>query len=164
MQGERTGWRDQEISGRHRTWGVNCTAVDLDLVLVEYHLARPVAIVEYKHFRAKVELGHANYRALRDLANRAGLPFLIAFYWPDTWAFRVHPMNDNALRHFDYGGTLCTEREYVERLYRLRSLYITETLLPSLSAQLPHEGIDRESPEQLAFPGVTTSRPATSRA
>lgn len=151
MSGERTGWRDQEISGRHRTWGVNCTAVDLDLVLVEYHLARPVAIVEYKHFRAKVELGHANYRALRDLADRAGLPFLIAFYWPDTWAFRVHPMNDNALRHFEYGGHLFSEREFVERLYKLRSLFIKETLLPQLGTGLPAWPGELDAPEQMAL-------------
>lgn len=100
---ERSGWRDQAISERHRMWGVHCTAVDLDLVLVEYHLARPVALVEYKHYRAKFEPGHANYRALRDLADRAGLPFVVAFYWPDTWSIRVHPMNDPALRHFEPG-------------------------------------------------------------
>lgn len=151
MTGERTGWRDQAISGRHRTWGVNCTAVDLDLVLVEYHLARPVAIVEYKHFRAKVELGHANYRALRDLADRAGLPFLIAFYWPETWAFRVHPMNDHALRHFEYGGHLFNEREYVERLYRLRSIFIAETLLPQLGTGLPAWPDELDAPEQMAL-------------
>jgi len=151
VNGERTGWRDQAISGRHRAWGVNCTAVDLDLVLVEYHLARPVAIVEYKHFRAKVELGHANYRALRDLADRAGLPFLIAFYWPDTWAFRVHPMNDNALKHFEYGGHLFNEREFVERLYRLRSIFVEETLLPQLGTRLPAWPLDLDAPEQMAL-------------
>lgn len=128
---------------------MNCTAVDLDLVLVEYHLARPVAIVEYKHFRARVELGHANYRALRDLADRAELPFLIAFYWPTTWSFRVHPMNDHALRHFEYTGQLFSEREYVERLYRLRSLFITENLLPSLNAQVPRWPQELDAPEQL---------------
>lgn len=30
---ERTGWRDEEISARHRIWGVNCPAVDLDFLM-----------------------------------------------------------------------------------------------------------------------------------
>ncbi len=46
--GERTGWRDREISQRQRRWGFHCAAVDLDFVLVEYCVAAPVAIVEYK--------------------------------------------------------------------------------------------------------------------
>lgn len=149
--GERTGWRDQAISERHRLWGVHCTAVDLDLVLVEYHLARPVALVEYKHHRARFEPGHANYRALRDLADHAGLPFVIAFYWPDTWSFRVHPMNDAALRHFEPGQQLFTEREFVERLYRMRSLFVQEALLPTLSTRLPTWPNDLDAPVQLAL-------------
>lgn len=148
---ERTGWRDRAISERHRAWGVACTAVDLDLVLVEYHLARPVAIVEYKHWQATLELGNANYRALRDLADKARLPFVIAFYWPDSWAVRVHPMNDYALRHFEPAGQLFTEREYVERLYRLRSIFIEESLLPSLGSRLPGWPGQLDAPDQLAL-------------
>ena len=32
---ERTGWRDEEISRRHRLWGVSCAATDIDFLLVE---------------------------------------------------------------------------------------------------------------------------------
>ena len=50
---ERTGWRDERISQRHRLWGVECQAIDLDFLLVEYRSEyddiRPVAIIEYKH-------------------------------------------------------------------------------------------------------------------
>lgn len=152
---ERTGWRDQAISERHRLWGVHCTAVDLDLVLVEYHLARPVALVEYKHRRARFEPEHANYRALRDLADRSGLPFVVAFYWPETWSFRVHPMNDIALRHFEPGVQLFTEREFVERLYRMRSLFVQEALLPTLSTRLPAWPADLDAPVQLALVAET---------
>lgn len=148
---ERTGWRDQAISERHRLWGVRCTAVDLDLVLVEYHLARPVALVEYKHHRARFEPDHANYRALRDLADRAGLPFVVAFYWPETWSLRVHPMNDAALRHFEPGAQLFTEREFVQRLYRMRSLLVEETLLPTLSTRLPRCPSELDAPQQLVL-------------
>ena len=46
---ERTGWRDEKISLRHRMWGFDCPAVDVDFVMVEFDRARVVAIVEYKN-------------------------------------------------------------------------------------------------------------------
>jgi hypothetical protein len=149
MNVERTGWRDQSLSERHRSWGAGCTAVDLDLVLVEYHLARPVAIVEYKHHRGTVDLGSPNYRALRDLADRAGLPFIVAFYWPDVWAFRVQPMNEAALQHFAPGGELFTERQFVERLYRLRSAFVHDALLPGLRSVFPSAPLGLEEPSEV---------------
>src|SRR5678815_2099094 len=101
---ERTGWRDQELSQRHRLWGFNCPAVDLDFLMVEYNMGLPVGLIEYKHHCAQApNLRHATYRALCDLADGyrdEGLPFLIAFYWPDLWAFRITPVNPLAQKHF----------------------------------------------------------------
>ncbi len=136
---ERTGWRDQAISQRHRKWGVSCPAVDLDFLLVEYNLGAPIALVEYKHERAYLpDPRHATYRALRNLCDHYSpdpLPFLVAFYWPDCWAFRVHPMNDTARE--GYAEEECmTEREYVARLYGLRKLAITRQVLSTLNDRL----------------------------
>src|SRR5262245_54940974 len=90
---ERTGWRDAEISQRHRMWGFNCPAVDLDFLMVEYNIGKPVGLVEYKHYCAAFpNVQHATYRALAELADVAMLPFVIAFYWPAIWAFVVHPV------------------------------------------------------------------------
>lgn len=70
--GERTGWRDQEISRRHRRWGFHCMATDVDFLLVEHHVGMPIALVEYKHWRARpVNLDHPSYLALVALADRA---------------------------------------------------------------------------------------------
>lgn len=33
---ERTGWRDENLSRRHREWGFHCPAVDLGFLLIEY--------------------------------------------------------------------------------------------------------------------------------
>ena len=67
---ERTGWRDARISARHRLWGFNCPSVDLDFLLVEYHLGKPVGLVEYKHYQAQEpNVIHPTYRALIDLAD-----------------------------------------------------------------------------------------------
>lgn len=140
---ERTGWRDESISRRHREWGFNCPAVDLDFLVAEYNIGKPVALIEYKHFRARQPvLKHATYRALADLADgyaNSPLPFLIAFYWPDIWAFRVTPVNNVANQHFADGELLC-ERDFVARLYRLRRLTLTRHLEAFLNTALPRAG------------------------
>lgn len=139
---ERTGWRDESISRRHRTWGFNCPAVDLDFLVAEYHIGKPVGLIEYKHFKAQTpNVLHPTYRALTALAdgyNDGPLPFLIAFYWPDIWAFRVTPVNDCAKEHFRMGEVL-SELTFVKRLYKLRSLVLTEHLMKSLNTTLPEE-------------------------
>ncbi len=137
---ERTGWRDESISRRHRDWGFNCPAVDLDFLVAEYNIGKPVALIEYKRYTAQVpNVLHPTYRALSDLADKysdGSLPFLIAFYWPDIWAFRIHPVNPCAKGHF-YEGEMLTERQFVYRLYRLRSLVLTDHLMKSLNDVLP---------------------------
>lgn len=137
---ERTGWRDGAISARHREWGFNCPAVDLDFLVAEYNVGKPVALIEYKHFLARTPvLEHATYRALTDLSDNyleGSLPFLVAFYWPDIWAFRCLPVNGTAKAHFTDGEVL-TEREFVTRLYRLRRLRLTRELEGKLNDILP---------------------------
>ncbi len=136
---ERTGWRDEAISGRHRHWGFNCPAVDLDFVVAEFNIGKPVALIEYKHNRAREpDTRHATYRALSELADgyRNPLPFLIAFYWPEIWAFKIMPVNATARAHFSEGEVLC-ERDFVQRLYRLRRLTLAKHLTDTLGTQLP---------------------------
>lgn len=136
--GERTGWRDQEISRRHRRWGFELTAVDLDFLLVEYHIGVPVALVEYKHHRATaVDLDHPTYQALRNLADRPpALPFVIARYWPDVWAFHVQPAN-NAAEHWLHGSADLSEAEWVGLLHHIRSVTAHETVMHNLNTQKP---------------------------
>lgn len=141
---ERTGWRDQEISARHRQWGMNCPAADLDFLMVEYNHGLPVALVEYKHHKVKfpIDLRHATYRAIRVLADGAGLPFLLAFYWPETWAFYVVPVNDIARERIPSNRQRLSEQEFVRGLYRLRKLAIETRVIASLSAaDLPASAI-----------------------
>ena len=137
---ERTGWRDAEISSRHRVWGFNCPAVDLDFLVVEYNIGKPVGLIEYKHFRARAPvLDHATYRALGALADGYGagpLPLMVAFYWPDIWAFRVLPVNAAAKSAFAHNEIL-SERDFVARLYRMRRLVLTRELNDRLCTTLP---------------------------
>lgn len=138
MSGERTGWRDQELSRRHRRWGFSCPAVDLDFVLVEFGLGVPVALVEYKHFRARrVDLEHPTYRALQALADRGpAIPFLVARYWPGVWAFAVQ--SANATAESLYGAEHhYSEAEFVAVLYDLRAATIQQQVLRHLNRERP---------------------------
>ncbi len=139
VRAESTGWRDKAMSERHRAWGFNCPAADLDLVMVEYNFGRPVGVIEFKHAGVDFpDLEHPTYRALTRLADASGLPFLLAFYWPSTWAFRVHPVNEHGTAHFR-DGELLTEREFVQRLYKLRRLTVADELAGRLMDELPYE-------------------------
>jgi hypothetical protein len=140
VRAESTGWRDQEISQRHRAYGFNCPAADLDFLLVEFNFGKPVALVEYKHHKVVFpDLKHPTYRAITALADAAKLPFLVAFYWPKQWAYRVWPANVEGHKHFK-AGELLTERRFVARLYRMRDLAIAESLAGQLNDDLPPEG------------------------
>jgi hypothetical protein len=139
---ERTGWRDQEISNRHRQWGFNCPGADLDFVMVEYNFGAPVAVVEYKHHKSNLIPNPSNptIRAIGSLYSADGqqLPLFIAKYWPESWAFRVCPYNEMARlmlmtdEWMDY-----TEREWVSLLYALRSQHLTNNVLSQLNDYKP---------------------------
>ncbi|MFH1013597.1 MAG: hypothetical protein V1769_03705 [Thermoplasmatota archaeon] len=138
-ENERTGWRDKEISHRHRVWGFNCPAVDLDFLMVEYNIGLPVALVEYKYFNAAIpNLKHPTYRALHALADSAQIQFYLAYYWPDIWAFKIIPINE--LSQIFYNSkmpVIFTERQYVEMMYRIRHRAIDEYVFKLLKNELP---------------------------
>ena len=128
---ERTGWRDEAISLRHREWGWNCPTADLDFVLCEYNRALPVAIVEYKERHAeKPDFKTATYRALKSLADLyspGSLPFFVATYDQHDFWFVVTCVND-AARYFFRGceGLVLTEQRYVRGLYLMRKICLSE--------------------------------------
>jgi len=145
---ERTGFRDQEISERHRFWGFDCPAVDIDFLMLEFNRGQPIAIIEYKRFTAQEpNPKHPSYRALSTLADgyagysmaideHGPLPCLIAFYWPKIWAFRIKLLNDAASACFD-DGEMLTERAYVKRLYWMRRTECPAPLVAGLCDRLP---------------------------
>ena len=119
-----------EISNRHRKWGFNCPAVDLDFLMLEYNHGKPCALVEYKHRRAAtVNPSHATYRALVALADGykdGPLACFVAIYNPDDWSFRVIPLNESAKAHYAHrmaDATITTrleEHQFVRSLHLLR--------------------------------------------
>lgn len=129
---ERTGWRDERISRRHREWGYNCPAVDLDFLVAEYNTGEPVALVEYKHEAAqRANLQHPTYRALRKLCGFGQLPFMVVYYRPEPWRFLILPANPRADGFYE-GPRSLSERDYVTSLYVLRKRVIQEHVLAKL--------------------------------
>lgn len=135
---ERTGWRDAALSERHRLWGFNCPAVDLDFVMLEYNYGAPCALVEYKHKNAQTpDTHHATYRALVLLADghhkltngkytHAPLPCFIATYDPESWSFNVLPLNETARKHYTHcTGKTLSEQRFVRSLHLLRKSVLT---------------------------------------
>ena len=153
---ERNGWRDEAISRRHRLWGISCSAVDLDFLLLEFNYQEPVALVEYKHIKARVAgIDSGRYMALRKLCDgfhkqgasgfvHAPIPCLIAIYDPETWVFRVLPLNQPAKRHYGHVSPdeWLTEYRFVKGLLKLRKSVLTsedELSLKTLALQQTNE-------------------------
>lgn len=131
---ERTGWRDEAISTRHREWGFDCPAVDIDWLAIDYDQGIPVALIDWKAIGAKnPNLNAVNYRVLRWVANKCFIPFLIVFYDSEKWCFHTIPANYYAKQ--EYENRWMSEREFVTSLYRLRG----RTIPPELYQHLRNE-------------------------
>lgn len=118
---ERTGKRDLALSGRHRDWGFDVPAVDIDW-FIEYDHAQARGLVEYKHEQAApADQKDPNHLALADLAgvDRAAVPFFGARYAGDFSWFRVVALNKEARVWLPERREM-TEDEWVALLYRIR--------------------------------------------
>lgn len=128
VRAERSGWRDLSLSQRHRKWGWDCPAVDLDFLFLEYDRGKAVAVVEYKHEDAAPQYpSHPTYQALIDLGNRAGLPVFAARYAGDFSWWKVTPLNAKAKEHVAAQTTM-SERDWVRLLYRVRGYDLPESV------------------------------------
>lgn len=128
---ERTGWRDEALSARHRAWGWDCPMVDIDFLVAEYDAKEPVAIIEYKsEYAAPQRATNASYQVLIKLATWAHIPFFNVRYACDFSWWKVTPLNGFAK---DVQPVRCEvdEREFVTFLYRLRGRALPEGLFDS---------------------------------
>lgn len=118
---ERTGWRDLGLSERHRRWGFDVPATDVDQ-FIEYDHKIPRALVEYKNEHAPVQHStHPNYCALYNFCEPRveQLPLLAVRYSDDFSTWTVVALNEAAR---DYQPTTATvnEDQFVGLLYRIR--------------------------------------------
>jgi len=130
---ERTGWRDERISFRHRQWGWDCPGVDLDWLFLEYDQGKAVAIVEYKHEKAgSLSLAHPTYQAMIDLSNRAGIPCFVVRYADDFSWWLATAMNAKGMRWIPRPQRM-TEREWVTFLYHIRGRELPQEVIRTIS-------------------------------
>lgn len=115
------------ISIRHREYGYDVPAVDLDLLLVEYDHALPVAVIDFKFgLGTVVNLRHASMRALGQLHSPAGeaLPTFVVRYHDDPWRFAFEAVNSQAIKTMTRLNIeprkVLTEPQFVQVMYQLR--------------------------------------------
>jgi len=134
--------RDAIISQRHRSWGLDCPAMDVDFMLIEYDRLKAIAIIDYKHENSTINTNSAGARVMANLADRAGIIACIVVYghseydknglWAaptensDMW-FNVIPLNAEAIERQPRKQKL-TEVEYVSWLYDTRGRVIPAKL------------------------------------
>lgn len=138
---ENLGFRDMDISNRHRLWGWDCPAVDIDFLMCEYNFGQPIGIVEYKHHNiGSVNPNNISYKVLKNLADQRinPIPFFVVLYWRDVWAFKVIPMNQKAESYVST-ATMMTEYDYVSLLYRIRRNTLKDQISDKLNKLLPDE-------------------------
>lgn len=118
---ESTGWRDAAISARHRMYGWDVPAVDIDFLMVEYDGGKPQALIEYKTLGAQVpDETNKSIAAIRELANAYPVPFLIVFYDSSNWSYCVFAGNEAAVEFLKSRRLVMCEQSYVQKLYALR--------------------------------------------
>lgn len=135
---ERSGWRDLDFNDRHRDWGFDCPATDIDKLFIEYNHGKASALVEYKHEQAGAQnMDHPTYQAMIDLANAASKPAFFVRYAGDFSWFRVFPMNPLATEWVGYDYQDLSERSYVQLLYRVRGIPCPLAVLDQLNDRDP---------------------------
>lgn len=108
--------RRAPVSSRHRTWGYDCPAVDLDSLEYDHRIAR--AIIEYKRQASgPPPVDDANTEALCDLADRADIPLYQVVYSADFTTWTVLAINSLARHDLCHQPVRWSEFEFVYFLY-----------------------------------------------
>lgn len=133
---ERSGWRDEALSRRHREWGFDCPMVDIDFLTVEYDYSTPTALIEYKKEDANVNFDEISdkgaspqsYKALKSLSDNSNIPLLVIIYTNNLKQYYVIPMNEFAYKYVPQEIVL-SELEYVALLYKMRRRQIPDNIV-----------------------------------
>lgn len=136
---ERSGWRDEWISRRHRDlYGRDCPALDLDFMLIEYDTAEPRALVEYKDEHAMFRIDHPSIVSLSKLGTRAEIPAFVCVYSKihgKDW--KITPLNLEATA-FVKETTSMPEARWVEILYLCRGGHAPADVIEALNGGPDH--------------------------
>lgn len=147
---ERTHFRDEAISERHREWDC-CGAVDIDFLLNEYRAGYPHALIEYKHRNAKLSkailseswtetreiLNDGTYRALINLGDMAKLPTMACIYNDDLSRYLLYPLNERS-RTYIPKLEVYSEMDYVQFLHDIRGLKMSADVIERIRSRERH--------------------------
>jgi|SRR5271157_417090 len=133
----------REMSLRHREWGLNCPAVDLDYLLIDFNHCVPVCILEYKYMTSPTN--DSNTTATLRLAEHCGIPYFGAQYNNRAWWFIVSAYRigqgivpgDEKKRY--------NEQSFREFLYELRDRAVAKNIkstLAKLATDEPPEWVE----------------------
>jgi hypothetical protein len=110
-------WPGAELSARHRCWGKDVPVVDLDYLLIDSNDATPLALVDYKHWRAREIDWDRDTSLAAQHAFAGDLPFLVMRYWEKPWRFALDGPPE---KRASYPETLATEDQWLMHLRSLR--------------------------------------------
>jgi hypothetical protein len=126
---ERTAWRDQGLSLRHRTWGYDVPAVDIDFLMCEYDSNTPKACVEYKAMYGQIiQSDTSALKAITSLCDASRIPFFLVAYDPKEFWVSIKAMNAFARKYVPFPRYM-SEARYVTLLYELRGRDVPSTVL-----------------------------------
>ena len=147
---ERTGWRDESLSRRHRLYGWDCPCLDIDCLFLEYDHGKPIAIIEYKNERAaEVNLNHPSINAIRSLANASHIPALIVRYSTGFTWFTITEINKCSA--ITAPKDKISELDYVTFMYLLRGKKIPMGIEDKLISTI---GVAIEEDYEIDFTGI----------
>lgn len=133
---ERTYWRDEGLSQRHRKWGWDCPMLDIDFLVLEYDSGKASAIIEYKNEHAEPQYAsHPSYQAIIDLGNRAELPVIACRYSDDYRKYKAVALNEYARKYLPNREEF-DEPGWVSLLYKIRGREISDDVLANMKVEI----------------------------
>lgn len=134
---ERTGWRDQGLSQRHRQWGYDVPAVDIDFLVCEYDTNTPKACVEYKAMYGQpIQSNTSALKAVTALCDAARVPFFLVAYDPKDFWVSIKSMNAFGQKYVPFARYM-SEARYVTFLYELRGRTASPIVLSRCNYKVP---------------------------
>ncbi len=119
---ERTNWRDPYLDELHNNYNYDIPCENVEFLMVEYDLARPVAIVDYR-YNGNNNPASEPVRIMCDSRDEP-IPYIIVNYYIDDSinviaSIDVHCVNDVAMIKIGDRNNI-SENDFVELLYSIR--------------------------------------------
>lgn len=118
-------WQGEIVSKRHRDWGWNNPALDIDFVLEKEN--KPLAIIEFKNDRTFSDYEKfsktTSCQAIKYLCDYCESPvaFFLIIYNYNFTNFKINALNDTAKKFTNDNELVLNQEEYLEFLENIRN-------------------------------------------